>query len=47
MPDPFIKRQAQENQKAETDNTLSITSPSIQKEDDLTNQKAAGIKPSK
>ena len=39
----FYNKYFKENHKAETDNTLSITSSSIQKEDDLTNQKENNI----
>ena len=39
----FYNKYFKENHKAETDNTLSITSSSIEKEDDLTNQKGNNI----
>ena len=39
----FYNKYFKENHKAETDNTLSITSSSIEKEDDLTNQKENNI----
>ena len=39
----FYNKYFKENHKAETDNTLPITSPAIQKEDDLTNQKENNI----
>ena len=39
----FYNKYFKENHKAETDNTLPITSPAIQKEDDLINQKENNI----